>query len=226
MLGRARQRDRTAQRWPGAYAGTRRSAGPRSFVPLIVVLTLVGVFLGAVGFGQFPGIPSMADLLASWTAQPGDGRAMSRSAPVGISIPSLGVRADTVEVGRAADGSIGTPEKDPVSDAGWYKPGPSPGEAGTAVIVGHVDTASRPAVFSKLADLRRGKLIEVRREDRRTATFVVGSVERFPKTSFPADRVFEETDGKPRLVLVTCGGSWVGGSVGYADNIIVFATLA
>ena len=50
------------------------------------------------------------------------------------------------------------------------------------------------------------------------------SVERFPKIAFPADRVYGATD-RSRLVLVTCGGAWVGGHVGYADNVIVFATL-
>ena len=49
-------------------------------------------------------------------------------------------------------------------------------------------------------------------------------MERSPKTSFPADKVFAATD-RSRLVLVTCGGAWVGGDVGYADNVIVFATL-
>ena len=53
----------------------------------------------------------------------------------------------------------------------------------------------------------------------------VESVEAFPKTSFPAERVFDSTD-RARLVLVTCGGTWVGGDIGYRDNVIVFATLA
>ena len=224
MLGRLPQRERVSLRWPASHASSRQSAKPRSLVPVIVTLILVSVFMAAVGFGQIPGIPSMVDMLESWNAQAQDGRAMGRSAPTRISIPSLGVRADTVEVSRAADGSIGTPESDPVKDAGWYKLGPAPGEAGTAIIVGHIDTASKPAVFSKLRDLRQGKLIEVRREDRRTATFTVDSVETFAKTSFPANRVFEH-DEKPRLVLVTCGGKWLGGNVGYADNIIVFATM-
>ena len=65
----------------------------------------------------------------------------------------------------------------------------------------------------------------MRRADRRVATFVVESVEAFPKTAFPSDRIFEDP-GAPRLALITCGGAWVGGDVGYADNVIVFARLA
>jgi hypothetical protein len=190
--------------------------GSRTSVPLVAGLVLVGVFATAIGLGQSVGLPGLPTLPVV-----GD-RGMKPSQPVRISIPALGVRAGVVEVGRADDGSIATPVEDPVGTAGWYGLGPTPGEPGTAVIVGHVDTASRAAVFQRLGELKAGKLIEVSRKDRRVATFTVESVERFPKTSFPADRVFDAADGA-RLALVTCGGEWVGGDTGYADNVIVFA---
>lgn len=196
-----------------------RRRSRRSPLPLIAGLVVLGVFATAIGLGQFVGFPTF-----SWSASHLDDRGLKPSAPTRISIPALGVRADVVEVGRADDGSIATPVEDPARTAGWYGLGPSPGENGTAVIVGHVDTASKPAVFGKLAELSPGKLVEVKRKDRRVATFTVESVERFPKTSFPADRVFADTDS-PRLALVTCGGDWLGGDVGYADNVIVFAHL-
>jgi hypothetical protein len=198
----------------------RRRGSHRSPLPLVAGLVLLGVFATAIGLGQFLGFPGF-----SWSAHHEDDSGLKASAPTRISIPALGVRADVVEVGRADDGSIATPVEDPASTAGWYGLGPSPGEDGTAVIVGHVDTASKPAVFSKLGQLSAGKLVEVNRKDRRVATFTVESVERFGKTSFPADRVFADA-ASPRLVLVTCGGEWVGGDVGYADNVVVFAHLA
>jgi sortase (surface protein transpeptidase) len=167
-----------------------------------------------------PALPSLSSLGSNHA----DGKSMKASAPTLISIPSLGVRASVVEVGKTADGSIATPTRDPIGTAGWYGLGPSPGEVGSAVIVGHVDTANKPAVFQRLKELSAGKLIEVNRRDHRTATFTVESVESFPKTSFPADRVFTTGDTS-RLVLVTCGGPWIGGPLGYADNIIVFAHL-
>jgi hypothetical protein len=199
-----------------------KAGHPRaSSVPLVVCLLLVGVFGIAVGLGQHLGMP-----MPSWP-QVGPDRetGMRPSQPTRISIPTLGVRANVVEVGRADDGSIAAPVEDPVRTAGWYGLGPTPGEPGTAVIVGHVDTASRPAVFRRLGEIEAGKIIEVIRKDRKVATFTVESVETFPKTSFPADRVFAESD-TPRLVLVTCGGTWLGGPIGYADNVIVFARLA
>jgi hypothetical protein len=216
------------------------SSGPRSTLPLVVVLTLVGLFCVSVGLGQLFGLPRFPGLSSSGDSQRnsiddgstdggstdgGSTAGLSPSIPTRISIPSLHVRAKVIKVGRAADGSIATPAADPVEATGWYSLGPTPGELGTAVIVGHVDTDSQPAVFHGLPELRKGELIEVDREDQRVATFTVESVETFPKTSFPADRVFDSTD-RARLVLVTCGGTWVGGDIGYSNNVIVFATLA
>ncbi len=213
----------------------RAKSGPRSVLPLVAVLMLLGVFCVSVGLGQLFGLPSLPDPSSfgdsrggsteGGSNEGGSTEGLSRSIPTRISIPSLGVRAKVIEVGRAADGSIATPAADPVDATGWYHLGPTPGELGTAIIVGHVDTDSQPAVFHRLPELREGKFIEVDREDDGVATFVVESVESFPKTSFPADRVFAST-GRPRLVLVTCGGTWVGGDIGYSDNVIVFATLA
>jgi hypothetical protein len=199
----------------------RRTRGPRTATPLVAALLLLGVFAGAIGLGQLLGVPlpSLALNLGL-----GSGAGMRPSQPTRISIPNLNLRAGIVEVGKADDGSIAPPGEDPTGTAGWYGLGPTPGEVGTAVIVGHVDTSTGPAVFAKLHELRRGMAIEVKRQDRRTAKFEVDSVETFPKTAFPAQRVLAHSD-TAQLALVTCGGEWVGGHTGYADNVIVFAHL-
>lgn len=194
----------------------------RNAAPLVASLVLIGVFTTAIGLGRALGMP-MPSLDVNWPRS--DGKVMTPSKPTRLSISSLGVRANVVEVGKADDGSIAPPVEDPARTVGWYGLGPTPGEPGTAVLVGHVDTDSRPGVFHNLRDIQVGKLIEVSRKDRRVATFRVDSVESFPKDQFPADRVLVHSD-VPRLALVTCGGEWVGGDTGYADNIIVFAHLA
>lgn len=188
---------------------------------LVATLLVIGVAVAAVGIGRAVGL-SLPRLSLGWELS--DGSAMRPSTPTRVTISSLGVRANIVEVGRAADGSIAPPVEDPVHTVGWFGLGPTPGEPGVAVLVGHVDSHDQAAVFHNLHEIRPGKVIEIKREDRRIAAFTVDSVERFPKTSFPADRVIMH-DAVPRLVLVTCGGQWVGGETGYADNVIVFAHL-
>jgi hypothetical protein len=187
--------------------------------PLVATLLVIGLFASAVGVGRALGIP-LPDFTLGWTS----GQDMRPSLPTRISISAVGMRADVVEVGLAGNGSIAAPTGDPVRTVGWYGHGPTPGEPGVAVLVGHVDTHDRAAVFHRLHELKPGTRIEVRRKDRRTATFIVDSVETFPKTAFPADRLLVR-DEVPRLALVTCGGDWVGGASGYADNVIVFAHL-
>lgn len=194
----------------------------RNVAPLVASLVLIGVFFTAIGLGRALGMP-LPSFSPDWPHS--DTKTLKPSKPTRVSIASLGVRADVVEVGKADDGSIAPPVEDPVHTVGWYGLGPTPGEAGTAVIVGHVDTHDQAAVFHNLHQIQAGKLIEVSRKDRKVATFKVDSVETFPKSSFPADRVLVHDD-VARLALVTCGGNWLGGETGYADNIIVFAHLA
>src|SRR4051794_14607572 len=108
------------------------------------------------------------------------------------------------------------------ADAGWYKPGPEPGERGPAVIVGHVDSTTGPAVFYELRALRRGDRIRVRRSDGSTVTFRVQRSERWPKSRFPTRRVYGPTRGSA-LRLVTCSGNFDTSTGHYVDNTIVYA---
>ncbi len=191
------------------------SSAPRSRAPLCLTIVLAGLFAVAIGLGQALHL----QLPHFGFDEPG-----SAIAPSQLTIPAVDMHARVVAVGKAGDGSIDVPTQDPVRTAGWYRLGPSPGDAGTAVIVGHVDTKTEAAVFYKLPDLGPGDRIQVTRRDGHVATFSVDRVERTPKDAFPAATIFAPV-AKPRLVLVTCGGNWVGGELGYADNVIVFATL-
>jgi hypothetical protein len=193
--------------------------------PVAAVVTLVGVFCTGLGLGQATG----AIMLPPWlfrgeAAPPREFPVLESSRPIRIAIPSIGVRAPVREVGLAADGSIGVPELGHRNEAAWYRDGPTPGQFGPAVIVGHVDTRTGPAVFQGLDALRPGARIEVTRRDRRVAVFTVNSVETFSKAKLPANRVYGDFT-RPGLRLITCGGRWVGGELGYADNVVVFASL-
>jgi len=170
--------------------------------------------------------PAASPTRSSEPAQATPTAGMSRSQPIEISIPRIGLTAQIITVGLDAAGAIEVPPLEKAQLAGWYKLGPSPGEIGNAVVVGHVDSyAMGPAVFFHLGALRPGDRVEIRRQDGSAARFLVDHVASYPKSSFPTDLVYGETKGAG-LRLVTCGGTFDETARSYLDNVIVFATLA
>ena len=149
----------------------------------------------------------------------GVGQAAGVGRPVSIAIPAVGVDARVVPVGLAADRAMEVP---PVDLAGWYEPGPRPGEAGPAVVVGHVDSRSGPAVFFRLGKLRRGDRIAIGQEGGAVRSFRAERVERHPKTALPVRRIWNRTR-QPVLRLITCGGSFDRSTGHYRDNVVVYA---
>lgn len=197
-------------------------AATRFTGPVAIVVALAGVLAVGAGLTEDTGL---------WEALSGDSAPPPRefpvldpSRPIRIEIPSIKVEAPVHGVGLADDGAISVPSVHRHNEAGWYDRGPTPGEFGPAIIVGHADTKDGPSVFFSLPKLKPGARIEVTRRDRSVAIFEVNSVERFGKSKLPADRVYGDYT-RPGLRLITCGGRWVGGSIGYQDNIVAFASL-
>ncbi len=225
---------RSASRVPAPAAG---APGRRPWsAPLAVVLVLVGVFATGAGLGRTAGRFDRVDSTGSTSGAAGStsdragvagavGARQPVSRPVSLSVPAINVVAPITPVGQAKDGSVDVPPLSQHDLTGWYDRGPVPGEPGRAIIVGHVDTRSGPAVFYRLRDLKPGDRIEVTRADGRLVVFTVDTVEYFDKANLPADRVYGD-EGPPGLRLITCGGDWVGGQTGYQDNVIAFASLA
>jgi Sortase domain len=140
--------------------------------------------------------------------------------PRSIRIPAIGVRARVIPLALNPDGTMQTPRD--FSVTGWYKPWREPGERGSAVITGHVDSVDGPAVFYRLRDLRRGNIIRVGRADGSVVRFRVEGLERWPKAEFPTRRVFRPTRIST-LRLVTCSGNFDASTGHYVDNTIVYA---
>ncbi|EEP74414.1 peptidase C60, sortase A and B [Micromonospora sp. ATCC 39149] len=211
---------RTARSRSAPADGRRRSWS----VPAAVVLVLLGVFTIGAGLGRAAGPLEWVARPAGRPAAVDDAPRPAVGRPVSLRVPAIRVSASVGPVGQAADGSIAVPPLSAADETGWYDRSVIPGEPGRAVIVGHVDTRDGPAVFYDLDKLRAGDRIEVTRADGSVAVFAVDSVEHFGKDDLPADRVYGD-DGPPGLRLITCGGAWVGGRTGYADNVIAFASL-
>jgi sortase (surface protein transpeptidase) len=152
--------------------------------------------------------------------------ALPRSVPARIDIPAIDVHAPVMELGRNADGTIAVPPLAADAPAGWYRDLASPGEIGPAVILGHVDSATDgAAVFFRLGALRPGDTVSVSRSDGSVATFTVDDVAEYPKTAFPAAKVYGPID-HAGLRLITCGGDFDHERRSYRANIVVYATLA
>lgn len=192
-----------------------------------VVAITVGIIVGALlGFGALfitqevtPVLPALEqeEVVATTSVL------YARSAPVTISIPKIDI--DTTfeaPLGLNDDMTIEVPET--YTQVGWYKNGPTPGEVGPAVVLGHVDSYQGPAVFWPLSKLEAGDEIEIEREDKTKVVFVVDSVKRYSQDDFPTELVYGTTD-TPQLRLITCTGIYDKGVQRYSHNIVVYASL-
>lgn len=141
--------------------------------------------------------------------------------PARLSIPAIGVSSTLETLGIGTGGTVDVP-KNP-DRPGWLDRSPAPGQQGPAVIIGHLDSKSGPAVFLQLSDLKVGDPVVVTRHDGTTVTFTVDGVQTFDKAHFPTDATYGPVPG-PALRLITCGGTYDHASKSYESNVIVFAS--
>ena len=166
-----------------------------------------------------PSVPAPGAAVAEPPAVAG----LPRSRPVRLDVDRAGVHTPLVTLGLQPDGTVEVPPLRSDAPAGWYRYLASPGEPGPAVILGHVDTRSGPAVFHRLGVLRRGDLVRVTRQDGRVVRFRVTDVVLVAKSAFPTQAVYGATV-LPTLRLVTCGGTFDRRAHSYTGNTVVFAS--
>jgi hypothetical protein len=142
--------------------------------------------------------------------------------PVRVRIAAIGVDAPLIALGLDANRALEVPERFDV--AGWWSGGYRPGERGPAVIAGHVDSKTGPAVFYRLRDLERGDAITVQRRDGSTVRYVVRNVGHYAKSAFPSRLVYSPTS-RPALRLITCSGDFDRSTGHYVDDTVVFAEI-
>lgn len=142
--------------------------------------------------------------------------------PVGLEIPAIAVATPLVGLGLTADRTVEVPHNP--DRAGWFHRGPPPGQRGSAVILGHVDSTQGPAVFARLQELRAGDVVIVDRANGTTVHFVVRKSAIYDNDEFPANRVYAAQGGR-RLNLVTCGGIYDSTRGGYQSNLVVYTRL-
>ncbi|MFE7184187.1 class F sortase [Streptomyces erythrochromogenes] len=210
--------------------GQSRRRSPWGAIAL-VMLTGLAMVRNGVNIDDGPPQPTAASAVAVTADQlpanppkpPADMELLEHSSVQRIRIPTINVDAPVMTVGLDAEGWIDAPPPQDRNLTGWYLNGISPGQRGSAVIVGHVDNAQGPAVFYGLGSVKPGNQIEVERYDGRTAVFEVYGVEVFSKEAFPGARVYGDT-GHAELRVITCGGGY-SKARGYDGNVVVFARM-
>ncbi len=145
------------------------------------------------------------------------------SIPRSISIPAIGVNAPLETVAMDSQGRMDVPHD--ANDAAWYSLGYRPGEKGSAVIDGHLDTVTgAPAVFWNIKNLQPGNTITVTDLKGKNYTFTVIKVANFPYDQVPMQQLFASND-KRRLHLITCGGTWDQGTHNYQQRTVVYSEM-
>lgn len=144
-------------------------------------------------------------------------------APTRLNIPAIGVETGIVGVGITSDGAMEAPSA--YDQVGWLRTGALPGEVGRAVLAGHVDSRTGPAIFYRLRDLQPGDIVEVTMGSTgELLRFEVRETAQYPETDAPLDRIFGPSD-RQELVLITCAGSFDRNRGAYDQRLVVYAEL-
>lgn len=210
----ARSRVRTSVR-PWAWLS--------SLLAVAAVVCLV-VAVQAAGPSAPRGVVAPPDPVApsSAAAEPSVAPAAAAPPPVGLRIPAIEVDAAVTRVGLNEDQTVEVPSV--AAESGWYRLGPPPGQSGSAVILGHVDSRQGPAVFYRLRFLQPGDRVIVDAADGSTSTFRVLRLATYLNDDFPADQVYVSSGSDRLLNLVTCGGRY-DPETGYQANVVVYTRM-
>lgn len=172
--------------------------------------------------GQESGDQTTTSATTTTAAKPTEDRAEDLEpgiTPERIIIPTIGVDAPVGGLSLAGPAPEVPTNFD---DAGWYTQTVRPGDLGPAVIAGHIDSKTGPAVFFKLDQLAQGDLIQIQGDQGDDRSFEVIDSGQYLKEQLP-DEVFAFGQREPELRLITCGGVFDRESGHYQDNYVIYA---
>jgi len=191
---------------PNVDAGTVPVLVPAatSTAPSTVPSTDMGTAPGSSQTGRHPVVPTVI------------------GAPRRLQLAAAGVDAAVVPVGVGPGRQLAVPGD--VHLLGWWSSGPLPGSpAGTVVIDGHVDDRGGPGALFRLARTPVGAAL-VLQTPAGVLRYAVQARRLYGKDQLPGD-LFTAA-GRPRLVLITCGGRFDRASGHYQDNVVLYALPA
>jgi sortase A len=179
---------------------------------LLIAFALLWIGCGAWVYSLEGAPPSEAAMTVT-------GSGVQVSVPVRLRIDAIDLDAPIIPVGINEKGEMDVPDSAQV--AGWYEKGPLPGQDGSAVIAGHLDTwIGTAGLFNRLHELKTGDVIEVTDAAGNVTLFEVLRTRAYPLSQAPEEIVFSDA-AVPQLNLITCAGSrtWDG----YTDRLVVYA---
>ncbi|WP_246938866.1 class F sortase [Bacillus pinisoli] len=142
--------------------------------------------------------------------------------PSQIEIPSIGIKTDIENVERLENGEMGVPTS--METVGWFSPGVKPGDKGNAVVAGHVDSKTGPAVFYYLHRLKKGDEIIVSDQAGVSRVFLVVDKKSYPRESAPIEDIFGFSYTR-NLNLITCTGEFNKKAGTHDERLVVYTVL-
>ncbi len=209
---------------------SRRNWGALGIVTALVVVAVSGSAFAIAASsrsiaGTTPSTSSAGEGAAGGIQKPDTGPTTAPQAGVTVthvSIPDIGVSSDIELLTLDSTGALLPPVD--FNKAGWYSGGVVPGRIGPAIIAGHIDSVTAPAVFANLHRVTPGMKILVSLSDGTALTFEADRSEVAPKTQFPSSAVYGNVP-TPQLRVITCDGTFNRATGHYDDNLVVYATL-
>lgn len=188
-----------------------------------ILATLVLIALLALWLSQKPAVHYVQSLAPKTIPAAQQAKAQNyRGLPVRLKIPAINVDTAVEYMGNTSSGDMAVPNS--LVDVGWYKYGPLPGEAGSAVIAGHViGFQNQPGVFAQLDKLKQGDILLVTDAKGQTASFTVSGTKTYDPTQ-QHNEVFNSSSGT-HLNLITCAGDWDSSHLHYLKRLVVFADI-
>jgi Sortase domain len=187
-------------------------------------VAIAAALVALLGRASSPNVPNVA-VLSTTSGVPvsiATLPSVPRSGPEKLEIPAIGVNIVVGRLGLQPDGEVEVPTT--THTVGWFVNGVTPGQIGSAVILGHVDSYLGPGIFFELKTLKANDMISVTLADGAVTRFRVNKVVQYAKTDFPDQLVFG-SHGTRSLQLVTCGGPFDPSTGHYLANIVVFSRL-
>ncbi|MFI7120690.1 class F sortase [Amycolatopsis sp. NPDC049868] len=208
-------------------AASEEQPKKRSSLGLILIGAAIFVVAAVVAVVVFTGksdpvVAAAQDQATTSAAQAPQTPADLGQAPGTVKLPGGGT-AKLIRKELTADGTLPIPEG--LDEATWW--GAKLGaDQGASLLSGHVNWKGKKGPFDELWRLKTGQEVNVVDTDGGKWVYKIGEIVTVHKTKLAeqSEKLFGP-DGPHRLVLVTCGGEYVGGTDGYEDNRIVTASL-